>query len=154
MKVIKKVRPQFTRLITTMNMLEEKDMYIKGTSLIDGRKIKKSIDEFQTVVAVGPHVNGIQVGDLVHIDPMRFAKPVQVKKPNQPDSLKTGMEEYTSEVRYQFDIIELNGQPYLQLQDRDVDYVVEEYEEVEDFDPNPLIVTEEQLKGKPSIELN
>lgn len=154
MKVIKKVRPQFTRLITTMNMLEEKDMYIKGTSLIDGRKIKKSIDEFQTVVAVGPHVNGIQVGDLVHIDPMRFAKPVQVKKPNQPDSLKTGMEEYTSEVRYQFDVIELNGQPYLQLQDRDVDYVVEEYEEVEDFDPNPLIVTEEQLKGKPSIELN
>ena len=52
MKVIKKVRPQFTGLITTMNMLEEKDMYIKGTSLIDGRKIKKSIDEFQTVVAV------------------------------------------------------------------------------------------------------
>ena len=60
MKVIKKVRPQFTGLITTMNILEEKDMYIKGTSLIDGRKIKKSIDEFQTVVAVGPHVNGIQ----------------------------------------------------------------------------------------------
>ena len=28
MKVIKKVRPQFTGLITTMNMLEEKDMYI------------------------------------------------------------------------------------------------------------------------------
>ena len=154
MKVIKKVRPQFTGLITTMNMFEEKDMYIKGTSLIDGRKIKKSIDEFQTVVAVGPHVNGIQVGDLVHIDPTRFMKPVQVKKANQPDSLKTGMEEYSSEMRYQFDVIELDGKPYLKLQDRDVDYVVEEYEEVEDFDPNPTIVTEEHLKGKPRLELN
>ena len=154
MKVIKKVRPQFTGLITTMNMFEEKDMYIKGTSLIDGRKIKKSIDEFQTVVAVGPHVNGIQVGDLVHIDPTRFMKPVQVRKPNQLDSLKTGMEEYSSEMRYQFDVIELDGKPYLKLQDRDVDYVVEEYEEVEDFDPNPTIVTEEHLKGKPRLELN
>lgn len=154
MKVIKKVRPQFTGVITTMNMLEEKDMYIKGTNLLDGRKIKKSIDEFQTVVAVGPHVNNIQVDDLVHIDPTRFMKPVQVKKPNQPDSLKTGMEEYSSEMRYQFDIIELDGKPFLKLQDRDIDYVIEEYEEVEDFNPNPTIVTEENLKGKPKIDLN
>ena len=154
MKVIKTVRPQFTSLITTMNILEEKDMYIKGTNLIDGRKIKKSIDEFQTVIAVGPHVNGIQVGDLVYIDPTRFMKPTQVKKPNQPDSLKSGMEEYTSEIRYQFDIIELDGQPYLKLQDRDVDYVVEEFEEIEEFNSNPVIVTEEHLKGTPKIEIN
>ena len=112
------------------------------------------MEKLQTVVAVGPHVNNIQVDDLVHIDPTRFMKPVQVKKPNQPDSLKTGMEEYSSEMRYQFDIIELDGKPFLKLQDRDIDYVIEEYEEVEDFNPNPTIVTEENLKGKPKIDLN
>lgn len=47
MKVIKKVRPQFTSLITTMNILEEKDMYIKGTNLIDGRKIKNQLMNFK-----------------------------------------------------------------------------------------------------------
>jgi hypothetical protein len=59
------------------------------------------------------------------------------------------MEEYSTEIRYNFDIIEIDGKPHLKLQDRDIDYVVEEYE---DFDENPTIVTEDQLRPKINYE--
>lgn len=147
MIVVKKIRPMFTDVYTTAEMLEEKDM--KVGSLIDVSKANKTIKEFQRVIAVGPHVNGINVGDLVCVNPTRFGKPYQKK-----NSMSAATEEYETMVSYQFDFIEIDGQPVLKLQDRDVSYVVEEYEEVEDFNPTPTIVTEEQLKGKPRIELN
>lgn len=147
MIVVKKIRPMFTDVYTTAEMLEERDM--KVGSLIDVSKANKIIKEFQRVIAVGPHVNGINVGDLVCVNPTRFGKPYQKK-----NSIGAATEEYETMISYQFDFIEIDGQPVLKLQDRDVSYVVEEYEEVEDFNPTPTIVTEEQLKGKPSIELN
>lgn len=147
MIVVKKIRPMFTDVYTTAEMLEEKDM--KVGSLIDVSKAKKTIKEFQRVIAVGPHVNGINVGDLVCVNPTRFGKPYQKK-----NSMSSATEEYETMVSYQFDFIDIDGQLVLKLQDRDISYVVEEYEEVEDFNPTPTIVTEEQLRGKPSIELN
>lgn len=147
MIVVKKIRPMFTDVYTTAEMLEEKDM--KVGSLIDVSKAKKTVKEFQRVIAVGPHVNGINVGDLVCVNPTRFGKPYQKK-----NSMSAATEEYETMVSYQFDFIEIDGQPVLKLQDRDVSYVVEEYEEIEDFNPTPTIITEEQLKGKPRIELN
>jgi hypothetical protein len=147
MIVVKKIRPMFTDVYTTAEMLEERDM--KVGSLIDVSKANKTIKEFQRVIAVGPHVNGINVGDLVCVNPTRFGKPYQKK-----NSIGAATEEYETMISYQFDFIEIDGQPILKLQDRDISYVVEEYEEVEDFNPTPTIVTEEQLRGKPSIELN
>lgn len=144
---VKKIKPMFTTVITTAEMLEEKDMMVG--SIIDVSKAKKTIKEFQRVVAVGPHVNGIQVGDLVCVNPIRFGKPYQKR-----NSLNQAVEEYETMISYQFDFIEIDGQTCLKLQDRDIDYVVEEYEEIEDFNPAPLIVTEEDLKGKPRLDLN
>lgn len=147
MIVVKKVRPVFTMVITTADMLEEKDMMVG--SLIDVSKAKKTIKEFQRVIAVGPHVNGIKEGDLVCVNPTRFGKPYQKR-----NSLNQAVEEYETMLSYQFDFIEIDGKVCLKLQDRDIDYVVEEYEEIEDFNPNPVIVTEEDLKGKPRLDLN
>lgn len=144
---VKKIKPMFTTVITTAEMLEEKDMMVG--SIIDVSKAKKTIKEFQKVIAVGPHVNSIQVGDLVCVNPIRFGKPYQKR-----NSLNQATEEYETMMSYQFDFIEIDGQTCLKLQDRDIDYVVEEYEEVEDFNPAPLIVTEEDLKGKPRLDLN
>ena len=146
MIIVKKVKPMFTTVITTMDIISEKDMYVSGTQILDINKVKNSVNEFQRVVAIGPHVQGINVGDLVCINPTRFGKPVQ-KKMN--DSIKQNMEEYSTEIRYNFDIIEIDGKPHLKLQDRDIDYVVEEYE---DFDENPTIVTEDQLRPKINYE--
>ena len=144
---VKKIKPMFTTVITTAEMLEEKDMMVG--SIIDVSKAKKTIKEFQKVVAVGPHVNSIQVGDLVCVNPIRFGKPYQKR-----NSLNQATEEYETMMSYQFDFIEIDGQTCLKLQDRDIDYIVEEYEEVEDFNPAPPIVTEEDLKGKPRLDLN
>lgn len=151
MLVIKKAKPLFTGVITTMNMLEEKDMYIKGTNLLDSSRMNRSVSEYQTVLAIGSHVNEIKVGDLVCVNPIRFGRPTQKRKAG---SIKENMEEYTSEVQYQFDIIEMDGKPCLKLQDRDIDYIVEEYEEIEDFNPIPTIVTEEHLRPKINLDLN
>ena len=80
---------------------------------------------------------------MVCINPMRFAKPVQKRKTG--DSIRDNMEEYSVEMKYQFDIIEIDGKPHLKLQDRDIDYVVEVYE---DFNENPAVITEDDLKPK------
>lgn len=141
MLTIKKIKPLFTTVITTMEVMDEKDSLIKGTNLIDPTKKKRSVKEFQTVIAVGPHVNGISVGDLVCINPARFGKPVQKKSAT---SIKDNMEEYHTEIEYRFDIIEVDGKPCMKLQDRDIDYVVEEFEE---FDENPTLVTENTTKS-------
>lgn len=137
MIIVKKIKPMFTGLITTMNMLEEKDMLTKG-GLIDVRKQARTVNEYQTVIAVGPHVQNIKVGDLVRINPTRFGKPYQKQK-----SISSATEEYEAVMSYQFDTVEVDGKICLKLQDRDIDYVVEEYEE---FDENPTIVVEEPPK--------
>lgn len=137
MIIVKKIRPMFTSVYTTMNMLEEKDMLTKG-GLIDVRKQARTVNEYQTVVAVGPHVQDIKVGDLVKINPSRYGKPYQSKK-----SVTSTTEEYETMISYQFKTIEVDGKQLLELQDRDIDYIVEEYEE---FDENPTIVVEEPPK--------
>ena len=56
-------------LVTTKNEYTEED--IKKEGLISA-KVVGSLKEYQTVVAVGPVVRGIKVGDLVCIDPSRY----------------------------------------------------------------------------------
>lgn len=92
MIVVKKIRPIFTDVYTTAEMLEEKDMYT-SSGLIDPTKQRKTIKEFQRVIAVGPHVNGINVGDLVCVNPTRFGKPYQKK-----NSMNAATEEYETMV--------------------------------------------------------
>jgi hypothetical protein len=56
MIIVKKVKPMFTTVITTMDIISEKDMYVSGTQILDINKVKNSVNEFQRVVAIGPHV--------------------------------------------------------------------------------------------------
>ena len=48
--IIKKIKPMFNGLITTMNRYEQ-DVKVKGTDLIDSSK-SNAVKEYQTVVAV------------------------------------------------------------------------------------------------------
>lgn len=127
MRVIKKVKPLFTSLVTTCNKVD--NVFIKGTNIIDSTKDTDTIDEIQEVVSVGDMVRGIQVGDLVKINPTRFA----VKK-HQPTSMKDGVIGDNPVLTYNFNIIEIDDKSYLYLQDRDIDYVVE-CEEIDDAPP-------------------
>ena len=80
------------------------------------------------------------MGDLVCINPQRFA----VKK-HEAGSLKDGIIGDNPVITYNFDTIQINGEQCLLLQDRDVDFIIEDYEEVTD-DPVTQIIQPEKKK--------
>ena len=129
--IIKKIKPMFNGLITTMNRYEQ-DVKVKGTDLIDSTK-SNEVKEYQTVVAVGPMVSGIEVGDTVFINPNRYA----VMK-HKAGSLQDGVIKDNPVIGYNFDIVEIEGVNHLYLQDSDIKFVAE----IEEFNENPLIYTE------------
>ena len=135
--VIKKIKPMFTALITTMDKYEH-DIITDG-GLIDTSKQQGCLKEYQRVVAVGTTVRDIKEGDLVCINPTRFA----VRK-HKDGSLKDGVISDNPVVDYKFDIVEMNNTPYLLLQDRDINFIVEDYEEDEE-EKSPIIDTDTTL---------
>lgn len=135
---VKKIKPMFTSLITTMDRYEHDETTAGG--LVDVKKQQGGLKEYQTVLAVGGSVRDIKVGDLVCVNPTRFAV-----KQHQAGSLKDGVVSDNPVVRYNFDVIEMDGKQCLLLQDRDIDFIIEEYEEVPDPTPSPLIKPEKEL---------
>lgn len=131
---IKKIKPMFTAILTTMDTYEDD---VTCNSIIV--KTKGTIKEYQKVVAVGDTVRSVKVGDLVCINPKRYA----VVK-HQEGSLQDGVISDNPVVRYNFDIIEMNDTPYLLLQDSDISYIIEEFEEIKN---EKLIVPDTKLIG-------
>lgn len=129
---VKKIKPMFTALITTMDKYEH-DVTTDG-GLIDTTKTQGGLKEYQKVLAVGSSVRDIKVGDIVCINPTRFA----VKK-HEKGSLKDGVITDNPTITYNFDVVEMDGEKCLLLQDRDIDFIIEEFEEVPDPTPSPLI---------------
>lgn len=135
---VKKIKPLFTAIITTMEKYEEDVRTASG--LIDTTKQQGGLKEYQTVLAIGESVRAIKVGDLVCVNPTRFA----VKK-HQAGSLKDGIVTDNPVVTYNFDVVEMDGKQCLLLQDRDIDFVIEEYEEIPDPIPSTIIQPEKKL---------
>lgn len=136
-KKIKAIRPMRDAVILTA--FETKD-YKNASGIIDitGRKYG-SINLIQQVLAVGPQVTSrkvgedkegkpiydqvIKVGDWVKIDPTRFGDTKYDK-----DSLQDKININYSVV-YDFPRMEINGQQCLKLAERDIDYVITDWEE-------------------------
>lgn len=127
----------FTALITTMDKYEH-DVTTRG-GLIDTTKQQGGLKEYQTVLAVGSSVRDIKVGDIVCVNPARFA----VRK-HQAGTLKDGIVTDNPVTTYNFDVVEMDGKQCLLLQDRDIDFIIEEYEEVPDPTPSPIIQPEKK----------
>lgn len=125
------IRPMFNTLVTTMDVYENDATTAGG--LIDVTKQQGTLKEYQKVIAVGPCVRDIQVGDIVCVNPTRFGK-----KKHQEGSLKDGIICDNPILTYNFDTIVLDDVPHLLLQDRDIDFVIADYEEVPD---EPVAVT-------------
>lgn len=134
---VKKIKPLFTSIITTMEKYTEDVKTASG--LIDTTKQQGGLKEYQTVLAVGGSVRDIKVGDLVCVNPTRFA----VKK-HQAGSLKDGIVTDNPTVTYNFDVVEMDEKQCLLLQDRDIDFVIEEWEEVPDPTPSTIIQPEKK----------
>lgn len=133
--IIKKVKPMFNGIVTTMNKYPV-DTVIKGTNLVDSSK-SGSVKEYQTVIAVGPTVRGIEPGDTVFINPKRYA----VMK-HKEGTLQDGVIKDNPVVGYNFNVVEIDGVEHLYIFDSDVLYVAE----VEEFEENPTLVIEKNKK--------
>lgn len=137
MKVLKKIKPMFNRIITTMDAYE-KDQVSGG--MLDPRKQKGTMKEYQTVIAVGETVRGIQEGDVVCINPTRYA----VMK-HKDKSLQNGVIGDNVVVGYKFNTITIDGKECLMLYDQDIDFVVVESEDIED-EAAPILIQPEKPK--------
>lgn len=135
MKKLLKVKPLFNKIITTMDTYEEDQV---SNGIIDTRKTKGSLKEYQTVVAVGTTVHNIKEGDIVSINPTRYA----VMKHNEK-SMKNGIIEDNMVMGYKFNTITINDKEHLMLYDQDIDFIVEECEDVED---STVIVEQDKPK--------
>lgn len=130
---IKKVKPMFNNMVVTLNKYPT-DLKTTG-GIIDSTRAG-SVKEYQTVVAVGPMVRGIEVGDIVYINPKRYSV-----MQHKPGSLQDGVIKDNPVVGYKFDIIEIDGVEHMMIQDGDVKFVAE----IEEFEENPTIVAGPQL---------
>lgn len=118
--VVKKIRPMFTKILVTMNKYEEDQ---KAGPLINTLKMAGTVKDYQTVIAVGNNSAGLKEGDVVVIDPTRYA----VMK-HEKGSLKDGVIEDNPVIGYNFPVININGKDCMLLDTSDVSYVIEEYE--------------------------
>lgn len=126
---IKAIRPMFTNIVTTCDTYTD-DQF--AGSLVNVKKRSGSVKEYQKVIAVGTDSRGIQVGDLVMINPQRYA----IMK-HEKGSLNDGVISDNPVVDYKIPTVELNGVKHLLLDIRDIDFVITDYED-----------TDETLQGK------
>ena len=116
---IKKIKPLFSNIITTGDMYEE-DMKTNG--LITAKR--GDLKLYQKVLAVGPMVRDINIGDTVMIDASHFA----VRRFDK-NSIQNDMDNNPT-IRYEFNCVTLddskgNPKECLMLSDRDILYVFE-----------------------------
>lgn len=121
MLVIKGIRPLFNHVLLSADVYS--DEFVGG--IIDPNRVRGSIKEHQHVLAVGDGVRGVSVGDLVCIDPRRYAR---VEHPE--GSMKDGIISHNKVIRYDFPIIEVNGKDCLFLTEGDLRYIVTDSEDV------------------------
>lgn len=121
---IKKIKPMYNRVLTTCELYET-DYATDG--IIDADKVAGAIKEYQTVIACGPLVKCVKPGDLVVINPTRY----QVMK-HKEGSLKDGVITDNAVLSYNFPIMAVNDSPCLYIYDSDIDFVIKEFEEVDE----------------------
>lgn len=119
---INKIKPLFNRLLVTADKYE-RDVVKGGVVVITAGTLK----EYQKVLSVGSTVRDIKEGDTVLINPTRYA----VRKHNA-GSIKDGVITDNPVTSYNFNLVEVNEEVCILLYDQDIDYVIEECEEVPD----------------------
>ena len=123
--VIKKVRPLFTGVITTAKKYVGTQAAKKGGLILDTRKMDGSLNPYQTVVSVGGTVRDVKEGDIVKINFSRY----QVVK-HVPGAIDEAENKQFMNQNWDVEvpIIVIEDVEYLFLQDRDIEYVVTDYE--------------------------
>lgn len=112
----------FNRVLTTCDLYTE-DLMTDG--IIDSTKVEGAIKEYQTVIAVGSTVKCVKPGDVVVINPTRY----QVMK-HKEGTLNDGVIQDNAVLSYNFPIMAINDAPCLYIYDSDIEFVIKEFEMV------------------------
>lgn len=113
----------FNKVLTTCTLYEND---IVNDGIIDSSKEEGGIKEYQTVIAVGPFVKDVKPGDLVVINPDRY----KVLK-HKEGSMKDGVIMDNPVISYNFPILPINNELCLYIYDSDIDFVIEEWDEID-----------------------
>lgn len=128
MKTVRKIKPMGRRIVTTKMLF--------GDKLRNGLfrpSNNGSIDIIQQVIAVGPHVREINVGDYVCINPKNYIKVKHTLQEELTDKPEM-------EINVNYPTVELEDGTYLLLWEDDVDYVIEEFGD--DIEPETKIMVD------------
>lgn len=122
---IKKVRPLFTGVITTARKYVGQQYASEGSVIIDTRKLDGTLNPYQIVYSVGGTVRDVKEGDVVKINFSRYA--LAQHRPGKVDAAENVQ---SDDLKWAYEIpkITIDGIDYLFIQDRDIDYIVEDYE--------------------------
>ena len=119
---INKFRARYNQVYTTVDTFKEEDVTKDGL-LVDSKE-EGGLKPIQKVIAVGPMVQDIKVGEYVAINISRYA----VKK-HKEGSLKDGVITDNPVIDYNLNIIEVGEDSYVKLFDNDIEVIVEEFED-------------------------
>lgn len=141
---IKEIRPLFNQLVVTKNAYTMEEAKRGGVYTAMANKLK----EYQKVLAIGPAVKGIQVGDYVFINPARYAV-IEHKKGSkdlESNVIKDQMHATVNIPTYTLyskgeDGVEMSMEVML-IYDNDVHLCVPQLEE---FDESPIIAPAEGI---------
>lgn len=129
---IKRIRPLANYLLVTKEVYSAKDFNGGLQEKVDG-----SLKEYQRVIAVGPMVRSVQIGDLVSINPKRYA--VRKYKSN---SIKNDIEEMQEVIGYNIPEVTMDHQKYMLITDQDLEFVIEDFEEDK---PSGIIMPKKEI---------
>jgi co-chaperonin GroES (HSP10) len=122
---LKRITPVFNHILVTKD-LYEKDVTSNGVVIAT----KGTVKNYQKVVAIGQTVKICKPGDMVMIDPIRYAK-----MKHESGSLKDGVVTDNPVVAYSVPEVKVDGKDYMYLYDSDIQFVINDYKEIEDLPP-------------------
>ena len=140
---VKEIKPLFNQIVVTRRTYSAREAMQGGLYTTKEDKIM----EYQKVLAVGPAVKEIKVGDLIYINPGRYMHLIHKQGLKDIDKNITrddmhAVAVFPTELIFKKDEKgnEVSEQ-VLVLYDTDVQYVVTDYEE---FEPDPIVFTDKQ----------
>ena len=143
---IKNIKPLFNQLIVTKNVYTMEESKVGGVYTGTANKIK----EYQKVIAAGPAVKGIKVGDYVFINPARYAviEHKQGKKDIESNIIKDNMVSTVNIPTHTIYTKDENGneisQQVMVIYDNDVHLCIPEGS-LEEFNDTPIIAPMEGI---------
>lgn len=118
-KLPNKIKPRANEIVISANIVEVKTDKKK---VINKDEQLVYFDEFQTVLRVGSIVRDIKVGDVIAVNPNRFAKYQE-----QKSKVRASVEGYEKVLTgYEFPIIQTGFGEVMLITDSDVKYIVED----------------------------